>query len=124
MSTTALLTGMTGLAANSQNLEVIGNNIANVNTTAFKGSRMLFSTALQRTINIGAKPETTTGGTNPMQIGLGVNVAGTQLDFSQGAFQTTGDGRDLAIDGNGFFAVQRGQDQFYTRAGSFRQDAA
>ena len=123
MSTTALLTGLTGLNANSRNLEVIGNNIANVNTTAFKNSRMLFSTAMQRTLSIGSIPDADTGGTNPMQIGLGVNVAGTQRDFSQGAFETTGDGRDLAIDGQGFFVVQRGEDRLYTRAGAFRQDA-
>lgn len=124
MSTTALLTGLTGLNANSRNLEVIGNNIANVNTTAFKSSRMLFSTAMQRTLHIGSEPGDDTGGTNPFQIGLGVNVAGTQHDFSEGAFQPTGDGRDLAIDGEGFFVVQRGEDQLYTRAGAFRQDAA
>ena len=122
-STQALLTGLTGLNANSRNLEVIGNNIANVNTTAFKGSRMLFSTAMQRTLDLGSEPGDTTGGTSPLQIGLGVNVAGTQHDFSQGSLQTTGDGRDLAIDGGGFFVVQRGEDQLYTRAGAFRQDA-
>lgn len=122
-STQALLTGLTGLNANSRNLEVIGNNIANVNTTAFKGSRMLFSTAMQRTLSIGSQPADTTGGTNPLQIGLGVNVAGTQHDFAQGSLQTTGDGRDLAIDGDGFFVVRRGDDTLYTRAGAFRQDA-
>ncbi|MBK7405772.1 MAG: flagellar hook-basal body complex protein [Phycisphaerales bacterium] len=122
-STQALLTGLTGLNANSRNLEVIGNNIANVNTTAFKGSRMLFSTALQRTVSIGSLPADRTGGTNPLQIGLGVNIAGTQHDFAQGAFQATGDGRDLAIDGDGFFVVRRDQDTLYTRAGAFRQDA-
>ncbi len=122
-STVALLTGLTGLNANSRNLEVVGNNIANVNTTAFKSSRMLFSTAMQRTLSIGSAPGEASGGTNPMQIGLGVNVAGTQHDFSQGSFQTTGDGRDLAIEGSGFFVVQRGEDELYTRAGAFRQDA-
>ncbi|HZW09564.1 MAG TPA: flagellar hook-basal body complex protein [Phycisphaerales bacterium] len=123
-STVALLTGLTGLNANSRNLEVIGNNIANVNTTAFKSSRMLFSTAMQRTLDIGSAPADESGGTNPTQIGMGVKVAGTQHDFSQGSFQTTGDGRDLAIEGDGFFVVQRGEDRFYTRAGAFRQDAA
>jgi flagellar hook protein FlgE len=122
-SANALLTGLTGLNANSKRLEVIGNNIANVNTTAFKGSRMLFSTAMQRTMHIGSEPGDTTGGTNPMQIGLGVNIAGVQHDFSQGPLQTTGDTRDLAIEGDGFFVVQRGEDQLYTRAGAFRQDA-
>ncbi|MBN4052515.1 flagellar hook-basal body complex protein [bacterium AH-315-K20] len=122
-STIALMTGLTGLRANSRNLEVIGNNIANVNTTAFKGSRMLFSTAMSRTTHIGSEPTTDYGGTNPFQVGLGVSIAGTQLDFGQGALQTTGDGRDLAVEGDGFFVVQRGEDRFYTRDGGFRQDA-
>lgn len=122
-STTAMLTGLTGLHANSRHLQVIGNNIANVNTTAFKGSRMLFSTAMLRTVHIGSEPGDESGGTNPFQVGLGVNVAGTQHDFAQGSLQTTGDGRDLAIDGDGFFLVQRGEDRLYTRDGSFRQDA-
>ena len=122
-STTALLTGLTGLNANSRNLEVIGNNIANVNTTAFKGSRMLFSTAMSRTTHIGSEPREDSGGTNPFQVGLGVNIAGTQHDFAQGALQTTGDARDLAVEGDGFFIVERGDDRFYTRDGSFRQDA-
>ncbi|MCC7389943.1 MAG: flagellar hook-basal body complex protein [Phycisphaerales bacterium] len=122
-STTALLTGLTGLNANSRHLEVIGNNIANANTTAFKSSRMLFSTAMQRTIHIGSQPGDFTGGTNPYQIGLGVNIGGVQHDFTQGSFQPTGDARDLAIEGDGFFVVRRGEDQMYTRAGAFRQDA-
>ncbi|MDQ7014177.1 MAG: flagellar hook-basal body complex protein [Planctomycetota bacterium] len=122
-STIALMTGLTGLRANSRNLEVIGNNIANVNTTAFKGARMLFSTAMSRTTHIGSEPTTDYGGTNPFQVGLGVGIAGTQLDFGQGALQTTGDGRDLAVEGDGFFVVQRGEDRFYTRDGGFRQDA-
>jgi len=122
-STVAMLTGLTGLNANSRHLEVIGNNIANVNTTAYKGSRMLFSTAMVRTLDMGSEPDTDTGGTNPTQIGFGVRIGGTQHDFSQGSFQTTGDGRDLAIEGDGFFVVQRGDERFYTRAGAFRQDA-
>lgn len=122
-STIAMLTGLTGLHANSRSLEVIGNNIANVNTTAFKGSRVLFSTAMQRTIDAGSEPSADAGGSNPYQVGLGVNVAGAQHDFQQGSLLTTGDARDLAIDGDGFFVIQRGEDRFYTRAGSFRQDA-
>lgn len=122
-TTTALLTGLTGLNANSRHLEVIGNNIANVNTTAFKGSRMLFSTAMSRTTHIGSEPSEDYGGANPYQVGLGVNIAGTQHDFTQGALQTTGDGRDLAVEGEGFFIVDGGGERYYTRDGSFRQDA-
>lgn len=123
-STVAMLTGLTGLNANSKNLEVIGNNIANVNTTGYKGSRMLFSTAMLRTLDIGSAPDGDDGGSNPTQIGLGVRVGGTQHTFTQGSLQTTGRGLDLAIEGDGFFLVQRGDDRLYTRAGAFTQDAA
>jgi len=120
-STTALFTGLTGLNASSRNLDVIGNNIANVNTTAYKSNRLMFSTAFSRTFSLGSAPEATNGGTNPGQIGLGVNVAGTQRNMSGGALSPTGDMRDMAIDGPGMFIVERGSgDQYYTRAGSFR----
>jgi flagellar hook protein FlgE len=122
-STTAIFTGLTGLNANSKNIDVIGNNVANVNTTAYKSSRMLFSTAMSRTINEGSQPGDTTGGTNPFQIGYGVNIAGTQRNFNTGVTSATGDGRDLSIDGGGFFAVTKGQETLYTRAGAFRPNA-
>src|SRR5688572_12758035 len=123
-STTAMFTGLSGLTPNARNLDVIGNNIANVNTTAYKSSRLLFSTAFARTFSLGSEPGDTNGGTNPGQIGLGVNIAGTQRDFSGGAISATGDGRDLAIEGDGFFVVSRGGgQQLYTRAGAFRPNA-
>ncbi|KAA0216638.1 MAG: flagellar hook-basal body complex protein [Leptolyngbya sp. PLA3] len=121
-SLTALFTGLQGLNVHSRRLDVIGNNIANVNTTAFKSSRMMFENAFSRDIKIGSAPDDTTGGTNPLQIGLGVQIAGVQRDFRTGALDATGDPRDLAIDGRGFFIVQRGSQTLYTRAGSFRQD--
>jgi flagellar hook protein FlgE len=122
-STTAFFTGLSGLNANARNLDVIGNNIANVNTTAFKSNRMLFSSQFSRTFSIGSIPSADSGGTNPGQIGLGVAIAGTQRDFSSGALSTTGDQRDLAIEGNGFFIVNRAGSQHYTRAGAFRQNS-
>jgi flagellar hook protein FlgE len=122
-STTAFFTGLTGLAVNARNLDVIGNNIANVNTTAFKSSRMLFSTQFSRSLSSGSPPGDNSGGTNPSQIGLGVQIAGTQRNFSPGSVSTTGDPRDLAIDGSGFFIVDRAGSQLYTRAGSFRQNS-
>src|SRR3954468_9381543 len=122
-STTALYTGLSGLTANARRLEVIGNNIANANTTAFKSSRMMFETQLSRILHPGAAPDTNTGGNDPLQIGLGVGIAGTQRDFTGGSITATGDPRDLAIDGKGFFVVNRAGEQFYTRAGSFRQNA-
>ncbi|CAN5706048.1 hypothetical protein BH11PLA1_BH11PLA1_09020 [soil metagenome] len=123
-STTAMFTGLTGLIANARSLDVIGNNIANVNTTAFKSNRMLFASQFARNLSLGSQPGENTGGSNPAQIGLGVTIAGTQRNFSSGSLSTTGDARDLAIDGEGLFLVNRGTQRFYTRAGAFRQDAA
>jgi flagellar hook protein FlgE len=119
-----MFTGLTGLLASARNLDVIGNNIANVNTTAFKSSRMLFATQFSRTLSSGTQPGATTGGTNPTQVGLGVQIAGTQRNFTTGSISPTGDPRDMAIDGNGFFVVQRGGQTLYTRAGSFRANTA
>lgn len=121
-SLTALYTGLQGLNVHSRRLDVIGNNIANVNTTAFKSSRMMFENAFSRDIKIGTEPDDTTGGTNPLQIGLGVQIAGVQRDFRTGSLEATGDPRDMAIDGAGFFIVQRDNQTLYTRAGTFRQD--
>ncbi len=121
-STSALYTGLSGLTAASRDIDVIGNNIANVNTTAFKSSRLVFSTVFSRNLGLGSAPSTDLGGTNPFQIGLGVKVAGTQRNVTGGSVTATGDGRDLAIDGSGYFVVDRGGTQMYTRAGSFRQN--
>jgi flagellar hook protein FlgE len=122
-STTALFTAMTGLNAASRSIDVIGHNIANANTTAFKSSRLLFSTMFSRTLSGGTPPGDVTGGTNPFQIGMGVATAGTQRNTTSGTITGTGDQRDLAIDGGGFFVVRRGDDQLYTRAGAFRNNA-
>jgi flagellar hook protein FlgE len=121
-STTALFTGLSGLNANSRNIDVIGNNIANVNTTAFKSSRLMFSTVFSRNLGLGSSPSEASGGTNPFQIGLGVKAAGTQRNTTGGSVSATGDGRDLALDGAGYFIVNRGGEDLYTRAGAFRQN--
>ncbi len=123
-STTAMFTGLSGMNANSRHIDVIGNNIANVNTTAYKSSRLLFSTMFSRTMSMGSQPSDATGGTNPFQIGYGVQTAGTQRNMTGGSVSATGDARDMAIDGSGFFVVNRGGSQFYTRAGAFRQNQA
>ena len=119
----ALFTGLTGLNAQSARLDVIGNNVANVNTTAFKSSRMLFESLFSRSLGFGTSPSEIRGGVNPKQIGNGVAIAAIQRDFSAAGFTGTGDLRDMAIDGNGFFLVQKGGTNFYTRAGTFRQDS-
>lgn len=122
-STTALLTGLSGLIANSRRLDVIGNNIANVNTTAYKSNRMLFAPTFSRTLSSGTSPSTPNGGTNPTQVGLGVSIAGTQRNFANGAIAATGVSTDLAIEGNGLFVVDRGGQQIYTRSGAFQLSA-
>jgi len=122
-STTALFTGLSGLNAHARKLDVIGNNITNTNTTAFKGSRALFENMFSRTLGFGSAPDATLGGVNPKQIGFGVDVGAVRQDFTSGSLNATGDARDLSIDGEGFFMVQRGTDTFYTRAGAFRRDA-
>ncbi len=123
-STIAMFTGLSGLNASSRQLDVIGDNIANVNTNGFKSSRVVFSDSINITMRGATAPGDVTGGTNPVQIGMGVQVAGTQRDTRQGTLAPSGDARDLAIDGSGYFPIQRGTEQFYTRAGSFRLDRA
>ncbi|MFK7883109.1 MAG: flagellar hook protein FlgE [Phycisphaerales bacterium] len=121
-STTALFTGLSGLNVHARKLDVISNNIANVNTTAFKSSRMMFESLFMQNFSLGSSPSDILGGTNPTQIGNGVGIAGVQRNFNNGPINATGDLRDLAVDGPGFFVVEREGSQFYTRAGSFRTD--
>ncbi|MEL6328637.1 MAG: flagellar hook-basal body complex protein [Planctomycetota bacterium] len=122
-STTALFSGLSGLLANARKLDVVGNNISNVNTVGFKQSRLSFQSAFAQTFREGTAPNGAIGGTNPGQIGLGVQIAGTQRDFTPGALTQTGDARDLAIDGEGFFVVQKDGENLYTRMGGFRPDS-
>lgn len=119
-STTSLLTGLSGLTANSARLEIIGNNISNVNTNAFKSSRAQFSSNFSKNISLGSGPSASSGGSNPGQIGLGVTVSGTQRNFASGSISPTGVNTDIAIEGDGFFVVERAGEQFFTRSGAFR----
>ncbi len=107
---TSLYTGISGLNANLSALSVIGNNVANINTNGFKSSRVLFEDVMAQTAS---------GGN---EIGLGVNMSGTQRIFSQGAFETTASGLDMAISGNGFFTLADSTGTYYSRAGQFRID--
>ncbi|MEO1534805.1 MAG: flagellar hook-basal body complex protein, partial [Planctomycetota bacterium] len=121
-STTSLFIGLSGLNASSRNIDVIGNNISNVNTNGFKSVRLNFANSLSRTVSEGSAPGDAIGGSNPTQFGQGVTVAGTQRNMSDGSLTGTGDARDLALEGQGFFIVERGADQLYTRVGAFRTD--
>lgn len=118
----SLFSGVSGMKSNQTKMDVIGNNITNVNTTAFKGSRVIFKDMLSQTMQGASAATTNVGGTNPKQVGLGTSVASIDTDMSQGALQPTSRATDLAIQGNGFFIVANGTDTRYTRDGSFTLD--
>jgi flagellar hook protein FlgE len=120
----SLYSGISGLRAHQTMLDVAGNNIANVNTTAYKGSATQFQDTLSQLSQAAGGPQTTVGGTNPAQVGLGVRVAGISTNFAQGSAQTTGRGTDVMISGDGFFVTQMGGQTIYTRDGSFSPDAS
>jgi flagellar hook protein FlgE len=120
----SLYSGISGLRSHQTMLDVTGNNIANVNTTAFKASATQFQDTLSQMTQGAGAPQAAIGGTNPAQIGLGVQVAGISTNFAQGSAQSTGRGTDMMISGDGFFVVQSGGETLYTRAGSFDFDAA
>ena len=123
--TGAMYTGLTGMNVNQTRIATIGNNIANVNTTAFKSSRTLFQTQFSQLISAGSAPGAALGGVNPTQIGFGAMVGTTQKDMGSGGIETTGVPSDLAIDGAGFFVVQSPAGKVgYTRDGSFTLDSA
>lgn len=119
----SLFTAVSGLRTHQVWLDVIGNNIANANTTGFKSSSVIFDDILGQTLTTGAAPGDTKGGTNPIQIGLGNKVSAITPNFLQGSIQTTNRNTDLAIQGDGFFALTNGSDRVYTRAGAFSLDA-
>lgn len=120
----SLYTAMGGIAAAQTSLNVISNNIANLNTTAFKSSSVKFSEVYSTTISSGTAASETTGGTNPMQVGLGVQVSSVSKNFSSGTWVATGKTTDLMVQGNGFFTVKSNDGEvFYTRAGDFSFDS-
>jgi flagellar hook protein FlgE len=120
----SLFSGISGLRANQTMLDVVGNNIANANTAGFKASTVLFQDTLSQMMIGATGANADRGGTNPIQVGLGVQVAATHTNFQQGSSQVTGRATDLMIQGDGFFVVQRGGETLYTRAGAFSFDEA
>jgi flagellar hook protein FlgE len=117
-----MFSGLTGLNANSQTIGVAGNNIANVNTTSFKRSQAHFETQVSQTLKNGSAPSTSLGGTNPAQAGLGTRLAAITRDFSDGGLQPTGVATHAAVEGNGFFIVEKGGSTRFTRDGTFQLD--
>ncbi len=119
----SLFSALSGMTANQQWIDIIGNNLANANTPGYKVSRATFASTFSQTLRFPSGPTGNLGGTNPTQIGLGVRLAGTDRFFSQGGLTTTGRIFDLALEGKGFFALTDGNQRFYTRVGTFGLDA-
>lgn len=120
----SLLTGVSGLRAHQQMLDVVGNNLANVNTPGFKSQRVRFSDLVYQTLNQAAGATAGNGGgVNPLQIGLGVKVAAIDVNLQQGSLESTQNVFDLSLEGNGYFVANDGIQNHFTRAGAFGVDA-
>ncbi|MBS1718997.1 MAG: flagellar hook protein FlgE [Armatimonadetes bacterium] len=119
----ALLAGVASIKAQQTRMNVIGNNLANVNTTAYKGSRVTFQDMIAQTIRGATRPTANLGGTNAIQFGLGVLVAGTDVNNEQGSLNATNRPTDMAIQGNGFFITSNSDRMAYTRDGACDLDA-
>ncbi len=121
----SMYSGVSSLRAHQLKMDVIGNNIANVNTVGFKASSVSFAEMYSQTLKGASSSSTSRGGTNPMQVGLGTTVASISVNQSKGSIQRTDIATDLMIDGSGFFVVTNdanAQNKYYTRAGNFQLD--
>jgi len=119
----SLLAGVSGLRAHQTMLDVVGNNLANVNTPGYKAARTMFSDLISETIRAGNSNSDGTGGVNPTEVGLGVKVSGIDHDLRQGSLQNTGRTLDLALEGEGFFVLNNGQQDVFSRVGAFDLDS-
>jgi len=119
----SLYSGISGLHAHQQMMDITGNNIANVNTVGYKASVVQFQDTLSQMLGAAGAPQNGQGGTNPAQVGLGVRNSGIMSNFAQGSQETTGRSGDMMIQGDGFFITRNGQESLYTRAGQFSFDA-
>ncbi|GAA3607633.1 flagellar hook protein FlgE [Kineosporia mesophila] len=118
----SLFSGISGLKAHQQMMDVVSNNIANVNTAGFKTSNIVFEDTLSQLMRAAGASTATSGGLDPTQIGLGVKLAAVQQNFSQGSTQITNKSTDLMVNGDGFFVLDDGGTQVYSRAGAFTLD--
>ncbi|MDX2185057.1 MAG: flagellar hook protein FlgE [Gemmatimonadaceae bacterium] len=119
----SLFSGVSGLRNHQFRMDVIGNNVANVNTVAFKSGRVAFKEGFAQLLSGATRPPGDQGGTNPIQIGLGSAIGSVDTLFSQGNLETTGLNTDVAIQGDAFFVTRKGAQQYYTRSGNFQLDA-
>lgn len=120
----SLFAGISGLNAHQLMIDVAANNIANVNTAGYKASSTVFEDTLSQTLAGAGQASAPVGGTNPVQIGMGVKLAATNVDFTQGAPEATGVPSNLMINGDGFFILQKAGVQMFTRCGEFSRDSA
>ena len=124
----SLFAGVSGLRNHQVSMDVIGNNIANVNTVGYKSSRVTFEEGFAQLLQGASRPPGNTnsvsGGVNPVQVGLGMNIGSIDLLFTQGSLESTGVNTDLAIQGDSFFVVSDGTQNFFTRSGNFQLDAS
>ncbi|MFO7975978.1 MAG: flagellar hook protein FlgE [Candidatus Hydrogenedentota bacterium] len=120
---TAIYTGVTGLQTHQRRMDVIAANISNVNTPGYRAARALFQDLFSQTLEGGRGPVGNFGGSNPVQVGLGVQLATIDTIHQQGSLQTTGNNSDLAVQGTGFFVLSNGEGMHYTRDGSFTLNA-
>ncbi len=119
----SLFAGVSGLRNHQVRMDVIGNNVANVNTVAFKAGRVTFKEGFAQLLQGASRPPGDHGGINPIQVGLGMQIGSIDQMFTQGNIETTGVTTDLAIQGDSFFVVAKGNQHFYTRSGNFQLDA-
>jgi len=120
----SLFSGITGLRQHQTLMDVVGNNIANVNTVGYKSSNTVFEDTLSQMVRAAGAPSNGLGGVNPLQVGLGVQLGSISTNFAQGSAQNTGRATDLMIQGDGFFVLQNGNSEVYSRAGSFTFDSS
>ena len=119
----SMFSGVTGLRNHQVKMDVIGNNIANVNTVGFKKSRVIFQDTLSQTMQGASSPQGNRGGTNPMQVGLGMQIASIDTIHSPSSAEYTGNMTDMSIEGEGYFILGDGAQTYFTRAGNFGFDA-
>jgi flagellar hook protein FlgE len=119
----SLFSAVSGLRNHQVRMDVIGNNIANVNTVAFKAGRVTFKEGFAQLLQGASRPPGDHGGINPIQVGLGMQIGSIDTMFGQGNLETTGLNTDMAIQGDSFFVVAKGNEHYYTRSGNFQLDA-
>jgi flagellar hook protein FlgE len=119
----SMFSGVSGLRIHQTMMDIIGNNIANINTVGYKSSNLTFQSMLSQTLKGASTPAGDKGGSNPIQVGLGAQIGSVDSNFAQGNLQSTGKVSDMAIQGDGFFILKSNAGVYYTRAGNFIFDS-